>query len=319
MVPNGGFEDYHDCPTALRQIHYTKHWFSASNGTPDFFVYCGLKPPVSPKSGKALIGIIPHSSYEVDQEYIGVKLRSSLEEGKSYCLTFSVFPDQKSPELVNGIGVIFSQNQLQFRHWDMDQYRADHYAEEIYPAGVWSEFEAVYIAEGGESYLSIGNFLTRAQREIQSNSRNREMGWHSYYYIDEVKLWEAENGLCLSSIKSPLKNTPKSYRASHVVYFDSDKYLLNEQEKQSLITFIHQLQQSELKQLKIEGHTDSDASKGYNMILSKRRVETVSAMIDSLSQYHLIQLWKGEEDPFASNLNFAGKAKNRRVVITIIQ
>lgn len=68
----------------------------------------------------------------------------------------------------------------------------------------------------------------------------------------------------------------------------------------------------------IDGHTDSDASDGYNMSLSKRRAEAVAKVAASVGKRAQAR-WYGERVPVASNRSAAGKSKNRRVEITCIR
>ena len=71
--------------------------------------------------------------------------------------------------------------------------------------------------------------------------------------------------------------------------------------------------------LTITGYTDSVGSAAYNLGLSQRRATTVATWLEQ----HGIQggrvtiAWMGESDPVASNATAAGRAKNRRVTITI--
>lgn len=68
----------------------------------------------------------------------------------------------------------------------------------------------------------------------------------------------------------------------------------------------------------IDGHTDSDASDAYNMRLSERRAKAVASIARSVG-VKATPRWFGERVPIASNATAAGKAKNRRVVITCVR
>ncbi len=69
----------------------------------------------------------------------------------------------------------------------------------------------------------------------------------------------------------------------------------------------------------IEGHTDSIGDANYNIGLSNRRAESVANYLKSHgvnmgSRFALKGM--GEADPIASNDTEAGRAENRRVVIS---
>jgi outer membrane protein OmpA-like peptidoglycan-associated protein len=65
----------------------------------------------------------------------------------------------------------------------------------------------------------------------------------------------------------------------------------------------------------IYGHTDSRASDGYNMSLSKRRAKAVGDVARSVGAPVERQLGFGERQPIASNSTAAGMQKNRRVEV----
>jgi len=74
------------------------------------------------------------------------------------------------------------------------------------------------------------------------------------------------------------------------------------------------------KSIRIEGHTDSSGTESYNLNLSQKRADAVKALlveygIDSL---RIEAHGMGESLPIADNSTEAGKAKNRRVDIIIL-
>ena len=71
----------------------------------------------------------------------------------------------------------------------------------------------------------------------------------------------------------------------------------------------------------VAGHTDSDGSAEFNLGLSSRRAQTVrDYLIDAgVDPVKLTAVGFGESEPIASNDTPAGKAKNRRVELRIVQ
>lgn len=67
------------------------------------------------------------------------------------------------------------------------------------------------------------------------------------------------------------------------------------------------------------GHTDNTGEADYNMRLSKKRADSVAAilMANGVSGSRIAAYGRGEEAPVASNLNAEGRAQNRRVEIII--
>jgi len=74
--------------------------------------------------------------------------------------------------------------------------------------------------------------------------------------------------------------------------------------------------------VEVQGHTDSTGSKDYNMTLGQKRAETVVRYLNESAglPLHLITgISYGEDSPVADNKTREGRAKNRRVVIRILE
>lgn len=71
--------------------------------------------------------------------------------------------------------------------------------------------------------------------------------------------------------------------------------------------------------ISVAGYTDSTGSAEYNQILSERRASTVALYLNSrgVVKERLAAVGHGEEKPVADNNTTEGRAKNRRVEITI--
>jgi outer membrane protein OmpA-like peptidoglycan-associated protein len=69
----------------------------------------------------------------------------------------------------------------------------------------------------------------------------------------------------------------------------------------------------------VAGYTDSTGSAEYNQKLSERRASTVALYLHSrgVAQQRLAAIGYGEKKPVASNSTAEGRAKNRRVEITL--
>lgn len=74
------------------------------------------------------------------------------------------------------------------------------------------------------------------------------------------------------------------------------------------------------RKIRIEGHTDSSGAASYNLNLSQQRADAVKKLLIDfgIMADRIDAVGKGEEFPVASNNNAAGKAKNRRVDIIIL-
>lgn len=73
--------------------------------------------------------------------------------------------------------------------------------------------------------------------------------------------------------------------------------------------------------IRIEGHTDSDGSQGYNLELSKRRAQAVINHLvkQGVPLERLDAKGNGERKPVASNATAKGKALNRRIEFVVFE
>lgn len=99
------------------------------------------------------------------------------------------------------------------------------------------------------------------------------------------------------------------------IYFPSNGDELSSEAKSSIRKAIMEVYPNIIREIRLEGHTDSDASTSYNVSLSYRRVESTRAyLLTQGVKPNLIEFGAfGESQPISTK-----KAKNRRVSVTII-
>ena len=102
-----------------------------------------------------------------------------------------------------------------------------------------------------------------------------------------------------------------------IVYFDYDKYHLNDSEQKSIEGFLEGKNIGKTKSVIVIGHTDSKGSTSYNLKLSKKRSKSVVRYLKKKGIDSTTSEAKGEEQPVATNDTDEGRAKNRRVEIII--
>ena len=104
------------------------------------------------------------------------------------------------------------------------------------------------------------------------------------------------------------------------VYFDTNKYNINEKSKQTLDKLAAILKEYPDTNVLVAGHTDSVGKDEYNLGLSQRRAQAVTNYFKSkgLASSRFTTKWYGEKNPIASNDTAEGRAKNRRVNVVIV-
>ena len=109
------------------------------------------------------------------------------------------------------------------------------------------------------------------------------------------------------------------------VYFSFDDYQLSNEAIADLQTFIMQwentIRKNSLIKIVAEGHTDSFGSHLYNDQLSLKRANAVINHLlenSTASREQILAVAKGENAPLYSNTSNSGRAKNRRVTLSIV-
>ena len=188
----------------------------------------------------------------------------------------------------------------QMIYWDAEKGAIDHYRENFRII-----METVYgnvFEFRGNAHAEVTEF-TRTNTEENVDSVQKqidEMG------IDNVTVKQGEKGLTLSV--EDIKFAP-----------DSAELLPSELEKLKLIAEI--LQAFPDNDILVSGHTALAGTEKVRQRLSEERAQAVADYLIQLGvkdQYHIFTQGFGATRPIASNSTAAGKAKNRRVEITIM-
>jgi outer membrane protein OmpA-like peptidoglycan-associated protein len=103
------------------------------------------------------------------------------------------------------------------------------------------------------------------------------------------------------------------------ITFDSDQAEVKSQFYPVLDSVAEVFKEYNKTLIDVVGHTDSAGNDDYNYDLSRRRAASVAQYMSSqeLDPNRFSVEGHGERDPIASNATASGKAKNRRVEITI--
>ena len=102
--------------------------------------------------------------------------------------------------------------------------------------------------------------------------------------------------------------------------FQTGKDIIKGESKPSLTELAEVLDKKPEWKLQIAGHTDNVGNAQANLVLSKKRAESVKRfMVDhGISEDRLFVLYFGETMPIADNNTAEGRQKNRRVEMTIV-
>ncbi len=191
LIPNPGFEEYHECPTFLSDFNgVVKFWFTPSAGTPNYYNVCGKNPEVGVPnnyfgvkasiSGAAYVGIMTSNAF---REYISVPLTAPLRAGQAYRLSLYTSVIQNNGCTSTGLDILFSTTLPNVDLQGTNIMATPSLTAIIdYANDRWVRTELCYVAKGNEKYLTIGDLQYPAAHHTCKDGNN------SYYFIDEVTL-----------------------------------------------------------------------------------------------------------------------------------
>ncbi|HLG34478.1 MAG TPA: gliding motility-associated C-terminal domain-containing protein [Bacteroidia bacterium] len=222
LVPNPSFEVLDTCPPWSAYIRYAVPWFDPvpTYGGSDYFNSCA--PPPAPfsvsvpfnsfgfqyaRTGNAYAGLVTYYNVPDAREYIEVQLFDSLRKGKHYCGGFYV----NNPECMwpiiyaeDKIGMYFSSDSVVVppNFWyviPVIPQIENQAGNIIYDTLNWVLISGIMKADGGERFITIGNFRDDGQTLIDtvvyprpSFCDNSVLAHQAYYFIDDVFVEEMQ-------------------------------------------------------------------------------------------------------------------------------
>ncbi len=203
LVPNPSFETYTTCPTGGGQINYAVPWVGqTSSATTDYFNACavpGLSVPYAAhgfqyaKNGNSMAGFwlyTPLSSNS--REYAQVMLIDTLSLNKCYYVEYFVNLGNQSRWAINNVAANFSKIQYTTTGTgallNLPQHITNNPNARIKDTLNWTKVSGMYVAGGGEKYLTIGNFKDDANTDtVQVSSVGANYG--AVYFLDAVSIF----------------------------------------------------------------------------------------------------------------------------------
>lgn len=378
LLANPSFEEYIDCPRRIDAtgiLTIVEGWYQPTGGSADYFNACGNREcgvpdnklgRQEPHSGEGYCGI--YCSKTEYREYLQTELSEPLRAGIVYEIEFYVSLSEYSTGAVATIGALLTPNRISdsSRSLLMQQEQrtigrriTQTFLTEYHPQVVnpydsllldtdrWMRIHGTFTAEGGERFLTIGNFATADHSNLVYPEGLTYTLPGAYYYIDDVSIRPITEALSpvetsdslsdrntLSSLatkettrlesgaESPI-NEPLKVNRSFVlkeIYFDLDKSLLLQQSYQELARLQDLLNSHPTMRIEIIGHTDNQGSEAYNQRLSEERAKAVVDYLirKGINPRRLTYHGKGKSQPLFPNDSEEHRAQNRRVEFRIV-
>ncbi|MBI2722787.1 MAG: gliding motility-associated C-terminal domain-containing protein [Bacteroidetes bacterium] len=209
LVPNYSAENYTFCPTS-GQITSTANWFRAAfNGSADYYSSCtsfttysvpnNFYGSQSPRTGNAYFGFLLYAKEFETREDIETKLKETLQNNKTYCVTYYLSLAEVSRYAISTIGAYFTNDSLK-NYYPIPSTPSFYYLTPSVENSTlniladtlnWMQVQGTYTATGGENFITITNFANDANtNKIPIKPFNFPFGNGSYYYIDDISVVE---------------------------------------------------------------------------------------------------------------------------------
>ena len=351
MVYNPSFEEHSNCPQRIEAIGIMQGvdaWWQPTKGSSDYFHPCGGRECQTPRNkmgnqaahtGEAYCGI--YCSKENYREYLQTELREPLKAGRRYRVSYWVSLADKSPNAVATLGALFTTERISDTTWNIlmhnestelgngqKQVIATHYKPQVSNPSryvliymdQWNEISGEFTANGGEKYLTIGNFNSFNHSNVVDTRAENTVLSGAYYFIDDVSvvcLDCNEEEQVIDTISSPKKGEIVTLRN---VLFDTDKSDILPQSYHDLHMLITLLKEHPSIQIELRGHTDNQGTIERNRILSEARAKAVAEYLVAHGIDRQRLRWKGfgKSKPIDTNDTPEGRHNNRRVEYLII-
>lgn len=332
LVPNGSFENYRKKSGSIRQaIPWTQiasvDFFQAPLEKDTGYMRGGYK-------SDCYAGLRFQKRYK---EFIQVRLAEALHRGTTYEFEMHVRLAYWSNALVKEFGVLFTKGGY---HSQGDVVKSNLIDSICKKGGFinnyqWFTIKGKYKADGGEKYITIGNFMPKIEKDLVRINIFKFGFREAYYFVDEVSLYKAkevEEKVAVEYVGSIKPNEEDSILAVKKdikvgekvalknIFFENGKYYLLPESYQELNKLAQYLIRNPQMQIQINGHSDNSGSKNKNQRLSELRArEVFEYLIKKGVQNKMYFKGYGSSQPVASNDTDEGMQKNRRVEFEIVK
>lgn len=364
LVDNGSFESITGKgPKKLGGIESATSWTSATGAKADLFVANKTIPEIdganniygseTAHDGSNFAGIMVYSQgNKLPRTYITQKLSSPLKKGETYCVKFYISLADNSKFASNNIAAHFSKKDLTVAEKKsiIDKPHVRDVQNRIFSGTYsWERVCGTFIAEGGEKFITIGNFTMTEDTKIDKLKKpagnNSPQIAGAYYFIDNVsvqELYEEERCDCGSDnyeeigssliysksdfIKESMSMDEKL--SASTIYFGFGRDMITGASIRDLDRIAKWMKDNPAMKIRVVAHIDSEENKvsetraEYKGIGMRRANSVIKYLMDQgIEGNRLIPTDKGDRAPSPSDSDNEelNQAKNRRVEFQLIK
>ncbi len=332
IVPNGSFENYRKKSGSIKQAIPWQQIASV-----DFYQE-PLSNDTSVKkgaySGTCYAGLRFQKKYK---EFLQVKLAEPLRRGSMYEFNMYIRLAYWSNAGLKSFGALFTKAGYKSQG---DVLRAA-LIDSVVKKGSfidnyqWFKISGKYLADGGEKYVTIGNFNASVKKDMVRLNVFKFGFKEAYYFIDDISLVRAKEAVekvkveivgsfsvddqdSVLEVKNNIKVGEKIQLKN--IFFENGRFYLLPESYTELNKLAQYLIRNPQMEVQINGHSDNSGSRSKNQKLSELRArEVFEYLIKKGVQNKLYFKGYGSSLPIAGNDTDIDRAKNRRVEFEIIK
>lgn len=331
LVPNGSFENYRRKANNLKQAIPWKPIYSID------YYHNPLTNDTTTQRGAyegfCYTGFRFQKRYK---EFIQVKLVEPLHRGTVYEFTMQMRLAFWSNATLKSFGVLFTKAGYTKQADAVKSNMIDTIAKKggLMNGFRWFTVKGYYKADGGEKYITIGNFMANIKKDMVRMNLFK-MGYkEAYYFVDDivlVKHKEQKEEVEVEIVGPSIVKEDSSLIVNNDIkvgekvalkniFFENGKYYLLPESYVELNKLVQYLMKNPNIVIQINGHSDNGGLSFKNQKISELRArEVFEYLIKKGVQNKLYFKGFGSTQPIASNETDEGKAKNRRVEFEIIK
>ena len=362
LLENGSFESLKGKVKDIGSIEIARGWYSPSPIKADLFTKENKNPNLltsgnsfgkeEPKQGENYAGIVAFSyNDKVPRSYLATQIAQPMIKGMKYCVTMYVSLAEASKYACNQLAFNFSSKPLEQKDKGsiITASHILHPQKKVINASYgWEKICGTYIAEGGEKFITIGNFTNNEGTTNEKTPKNTAFkgvqAIAAYYYIDDIhismidpkqncKCYEGDNTKSDAFYHKVIvledHLNPQQRIEAHTTFFPFGQAALQEANKATLRVICEIMKNNPDFKLELFGHIDSleqiyAQKRPAFADLSKKRIRSVMEFFieNGIDVNRLIGTPTDEVEPneeiTAEDDESLIMAKNRRVMFKVI-
>ena len=284
------------------------------------------------RTGSCYAGLRFQKKYK---EFLQVRLAEPLRRGQKYQYEFYIRLAFWSNATLKSFGIYFSKGGYQANVVHRQNLGDTVFIKDsVYNAQLnWIRVKGIYQADGGEKYITIGNFSEKIQKDMRRMNLFKMGFKEAYYFVDDVSLkWvqPIDNiptewvGSFMNDTTSALAVDSKIEVGEKIplpnIRFEKGKSYITTESFQELNRLAQYVFKHPSVSIQINGHSDNTGNKLKNQKISEERARIVFEYLISKGVQNKMEFKGfGGSFPLTANDTEEGKAKNRRVEFEILQ